>query len=34
MIFGDISEKKKQFLNLANNLNIHYIKFSDLLSQL
>ena len=33
-IFGKISEEKRQFLNLAKSLNIHYIKFSDLLFQL
>lgn len=33
-IFGDISESKKKFIELAKSLNIEYIKFSDLVSRL
>lgn len=28
-IFGDISENKKKFLDLAKSMNIEYVKFSD-----
>jgi hypothetical protein len=31
-IFGDVSETKKEFLDLATRLNIEYIKFSDLVN--
>lgn len=33
-IFGNISESKKKFIELAKSLNIEYIKFSDLVSRL
>jgi|TARA_X000000368_G_C23007846_1_gene702087 hypothetical protein len=33
-IFGDISESKKKFIELAKSLNIEYVKFSDLVSKL
>jgi len=33
-IFGDVSDSKKLFLKLANDLNINYVKFSDLISEL
>tara|TARA_B110000444_G_C18841072_1_gene598994 strand:- start:1176 stop:1880 length:705 start_codon:yes stop_codon:yes gene_type:complete len=33
-IFGEVCPSKKKFLGLAKSLNIEYIKFSDLVSQL
>ncbi len=33
-IFGDVSESKKKFLDLANSLDIEYIKFTDLVAKL
>lgn len=32
-IFGEIPASKKKFIDLAKTLNIEYIKFSDLISQ-
>ena len=33
-IFGEVSESKKKFLDLAKSMHIEYVKFSDLVSQL
>ena len=33
-IFGDVSENKKAFLNLAKEMKIEYVKFSDLAKQI
>ena len=33
-IFGEVSESKKKFLDLAKSMYIEYIKFSDLVSQI
>ena len=33
-IFGDVSDEKRAFLDLAKSLNIVYVKFTDLISQL
>ena len=33
-IFNNVSPTKKEFLELANKLNINYIKFSDLITNI
>jgi hypothetical protein len=33
-IFGEVSSSKKKFLDLAKSMNIEYVKFSDLVSQI
>ncbi len=33
-IFGDISENKKQFLELAKTMNIKYVKFGDFIKNI
>ena len=33
-IFGEVSENKQRFLDLAKSINIEYIKFSDLVKKL
>jgi len=33
-IFGDVSENKKKFLELAKSMNIEYVRFSDLIQGL
>jgi hypothetical protein len=32
-IFGEVSNKQRAFLNLANSFDIEYVKFSDLVEQ-
>lgn len=32
-IFGEISDNKKKFIELANSMNIEYVKFSDLVAK-
>ena len=33
-IFGEVCSSKKKFLDLAKSMDIEYIKFSDLVSQI
>ena len=33
-IFGDISENKKKILDIAKDMNIEYIKFSDFIKDI
>jgi ribosomal protein L7Ae-like RNA K-turn-binding protein len=33
-IFGELSENKQKFINLAKTMNIEYVKFSDLVKDI